>query len=176
MTGGQYDAFFDELDSDKQASFESRMCVNILRGLGFTHVEIASLRSEASAYATQVTGFTPEWISDRIACPMTFRAVADRRISDCVPTFEHLVMRGWPNSKRAGRAFEAIWSETVDRFGSGILCVGFRIMAVRDIVVLHNDVPASWLPGLRLFSGCELWIQSLDNVLKNLLRRWQPRK
>lgn len=110
---------WDELNSEKQASFERQVCQRILKEFGASKEGIAALQREADEAASVANGLRPEWLSDQLGCPVTIRAVrnfvVEQRGAFPPPTwFEHNTLDDSPALRKLWRG---LWTETIDRFG-----------------------------------------------------------
>ncbi len=110
---------FDKVNSVKQARFERRVCKKLLRVLGASEVGIALLQRQGDEGAPVICGFSPEWLSYELNCPVTIRAVRDFVLEqrDAFPPpswFEHNTLDDRPTLRNL---WTKLWTETIDRFG-----------------------------------------------------------
>jgi hypothetical protein len=173
-----YDKFFDELDSQKQGTFEHRVCRAIIKGLGLASTTAVYFRGQAG----DPECFTPEWFSDYTSCPITFRAVRDFRVEQA---FNPKKMAGFPDPNwmlahridgpKTRKLWAQLWEETRERFGatSRHLAVCFRPAWAEHIVALHNYTEViSHFPSKDhpVRGGMLVWQTGQGNVILQYLR------
>ena len=134
----QVDAFFENLNSAKQEKFEVRVCNALLKYLGASALQIAALRREAEEGASKVTGFTPEWLSERISSPVIFRAVKDQNAVAEITNFNWFLTHRIDGYKST-KFWRTVWEETIDRHGANTkVCVCFTAPWATVQLCLHN--------------------------------------
>lgn len=188
MCDGENDAaadFLDKLEQDKHERFDARVAEQVLKGLHIFGASIALLRGIAQDQGTEVDGFTPEWVSDYLSCPVTFRAVKDFRLDteDGFPDPLWL-MSHYTYGPRFSAIWRAVWNETFDRFGgsSQYIAAVFRPKYAKGLLVLHNYEPVTRYTGsgsgrfmmLRATQRGPEILQYLKPMLDALRSEWTP--
>lgn len=173
------DAFFAKLGEQKQERFEATVCRAILRGFGISNVSAALLEKTAERGAGDTGGFTPEWLSDHLGCPIVFRAVRDTQAADSVVSlqwlFEHRL------EHRASKFWTHLWEESLDRYGERCICVCFKASWSSKQLCLHNyhhvlHAQAGTAGGVLSWYTTHglICLQSLSDLLTVLSSRWRP--
>jgi hypothetical protein len=138
----EHQAFFDEIDNQKQERFDERVTHYICKQLGLSGVEISYLRSNASKEKSALDGFTPEWLSEALVLPITFFAVKDYLLEkkDLFPEplwlLEHRI-----DGKKCRKFYNKLWADIVPDDGFGYAGCVFRTKWSNGLICLHNYKP-----------------------------------
>lgn len=130
--------YFEELDNEKQVRFEGRIAREILSGLGFSRTVIAYLDKLAIEKTGVDEGFSPEWVSDHLMCPITFMAIKEFSINKegGFPSLEWLLDHG--TFGKFTSTFLKTWEEAKARFHSEFVAVCVRPNWAKRTLVMHN--------------------------------------
>jgi len=175
--------YFEERDNDKQMRYDTRITREIARGLSLSTLSIKALESRVRDGATQATGFTPEWLSDELHCPILFRALRDYHLEtgkDAFPAPTYLLSRQGRRGQQWAKIWDKLWLDTQKSFPDTYLAVCFRPKWAEHTVVLHNYDPilrhrdmGGWLMWYKWEEGSTI-VQYLKDLILALKKDWEP--
>lgn len=181
--------FFEGENSVKQDRYDSRIAKEICKRLGYSAFETRFLEQAASS--GDAYGFTPEWVSDYLHCPIFFSAVRDFWLEKANSTFfpdptRLLKRKGRKNvSRKSTRAktwsqvWEELWGSMKCHSNEKRLAVCFRPKWAEQTLVLHNYNMVLQCTGLNGWLMYYKWndgatiLQYLPDLITALRDNWE---
>jgi len=175
---------YEESDNKKQKTYERRIAHEIAKSFGIQAVQRSILERQANAHTADVDGFSPEWLSDHVNCPIMFHAIRDYHLeqgaSSYFPQPNSLLNRKGRRGEAWSASWDKLWADHRAAYPDCFLAVCFRPKWAEHTVVIHNYVSIlqstkvrGWMLYHRWETG-ETFVHYLKDLLVHLGEHWKP--
>jgi len=174
--------FWEEIDNEKQIRYDERIARELLKLFGIPISTTQRLKNQSlEGVNPKAQGFTPEWVSWYLTCPIIFHAFKDYRLADAEFLSPEQILWSSTLGPKWDRIWTRLWRSVRSEFPSSTyVAVCFRPGWGRGTMVVHNYSPMTECVNLHgmYFAHRDVhgtfYIQYLRDLVRALLEHWAP--